>query len=415
MSMGMEYTDKDVEAIRKGYAEGSFVVNNTDAGTTKTVNLNFTPKVVIFFVQGNQTSATGLNENATSASHLSYGATDGTNSWAVGSSTHYGSPQTGQANAARIVTNDTCLQCITQGEVEDWELAPSGVWSFDFSVDVTGAPTDDRRVHYIAFGGTVVEGEVGTYNVPNSAGGATVDITLPFTPDWIMNGGAFGGNASVNTPTNHGYGMLGFSNGTNHFHISNSVIDAAVTTNNGAGLAYDRFDDLISQGASPTFDGPTCTSVSLGTTTTLTYSARKAASAVRGYVAISGITMEVHQDLVPTTDGTSDLTTTHNAKSCLLFSHGRNGTTGPNANLFIGVGSNSYNGCAGRAFKGQASANVVYKNTSDVDALALGVNSAGSALGLGDATLSISGTTITTDWNNVNGVANLFAVISFGD
>jgi hypothetical protein len=175
------------------------------------------------------------------------------------------------------------------------------------------------------------------------------------------------------------------------------------------------FDDFVLAGL--TIPGPKCsdTGVTLNSDGfTLAYTNRQAVSAYRGYVAVSGIDMELLTDTQPTSIGDSDVTATNQPRLAMFMSH--QATAFGTAFQQSGFTFGAYDGTNTAAVHGWSADAVNADAHSDCSSteyvLPMNFNNAGVITQNGTASASFEDENVVrTSWSVTDGNARVFSVI----
>lgn len=230
-------------------ATGNFTISTSDLG-------GLTPKMAVFALSNAEASETSFAAPAGEEAFHMFGAADGTNQWAVTSST-----EGGTNNDWRKVTASGCMLGIDESGVTLMEGAFTSFDANGVTVNITTLSADlyGKRGFVMFFAGSDCSVEVG--NIAGDASGASTKA-IGFTPDGMLFSELYGGSMTSSATT--AIQTFGFA-----------VNDGSATQYNGArylatGSGSGRVNDKAAgYGASSV---PTCTISFSGADVTATWS-----------------------------------------------------------------------------------------------------------------------------------------------
>ena len=187
----------DVPVVGAVFAVGSFVKATATGPQTVTHTLGQTPKALILWTAGK------TNETLSAGDLQGFGASDGTETYAVGTSSrdNVSTSTTSRRMAEKAIT------LIQGGEVLVAEADLASQTASNFVLNWTTNDTQPIVVHYLAIGGPQVTAKVAMWTSPTSAGNKAV-TGIGFRPETVLH--FYAGAAFTATPPSSTYnGIFG--------------------------------------------------------------------------------------------------------------------------------------------------------------------------------------------------------------
>lgn len=202
------------------FTTGSFLLN-TSTGNQAVTGAGFQPKLVIFFA-GQKADAQGESNDV----RFMYGAAvSSTKRWALAGSGGWGS---GNSDARNGWQADRCIIGVnTFAATVDFEADMVTLDADGFTINVTTASATSYRIFYMAFGGSDISADVGTFTI--SATGSKAITGVGFQPTLIGLGVA---SASADGYGNFTEGSIGWATASsNRYALSWAAQNNVADTN----------------------------------------------------------------------------------------------------------------------------------------------------------------------------------------